>query len=222
MQLLPNRAVARIWISWIELGYFGASIAPASPTATTPWMNLTVSRVASELSITPEKTHLQVGVITKPHGVRGEMKVRLYNEQSESLVGANHVVVQALNGQARLMEIESVRGNAKALILALAGVDTCDQAEAMRGSKLWVDRNTLDPLSPGEYYLVDLVGCSLLLDGQSIATVCDVRPDPSVDTMILTMADGSTAEVPIVDAWVGKVDMEGRTVQLLSEDGIIT
>jgi ribosomal 30S subunit maturation factor RimM len=48
-----------------------------------------------------------------------------------------------------------------------------------------------------------------------------VRPDPSVDTMILTMNDGSRAEVPIVDAWVGEVDTTDRTVKLLNDDGII-
>ncbi len=169
-----------------------------------------------------EKTHLRVGVITRPHGVRGELKVRLFNEQSAALSAVTHLVVVPESGEARRCEIESVRGNPKGLILALVEVTSKQEADAMRGAMLWVERTQLDPLEEGEYYLVDLVGCSVVLNGKSIAVVTDVRPDPSVDTMVLEMKDGSFAEVPIVDAWVGGVDVEGRVVELLSEDGIIS
>lgn|SRR5690606_17576292 len=168
-----------------------------------------------------EATHLQVGIITRPHGIRGELKLHLHNEESEALHQVSHVLVEPSRGEAKVFAIESVRGSSKGPILALATVDTCDQAEALRGAKLWISREELGPLVSGEYYLVDLVGCEVVLDGQVIAKVKEVRPDPSVDTMILTMKDGTHAEVPIVDAWVGKVDTAARTVLLLNEDGII-
>lgn len=170
-----------------------------------------------------EATHLQVGVITRPHGIRGELKLHLHNEDSEALRCVSQVLVEPSHrhGETKVFAIESVRGGSKGPILALATVDTCDQAEKLRGAKLWISRNELEPLVSGEYYLVDLVGCDVVLDGQVIAQVKDVRPDPSVDTMILAMKDGTRAEVPIVDAWVGQVDIVARTVQLLNEDGII-
>lgn len=164
---------------------------------------------------------MQVGVIARPHGVRGELKVRLHCEESTALQESDAIVVEPLRGAARRLEIESVRGSPKGLILALRGVEGREAADELRGAKLWVKRDEVPPLEPGEYYLVDLVGCELWFGGEVIAHVTGVRPDPSVDTMLITMKDGSLAEIPILDAWVGEVDTDKKRVQLLNRDGII-
>lgn len=166
-------------------------------------------------------THLEIGVIARPHGVRGELKVRLHHEESEALFSVTQVTLAAKGRSPQPYAVESVRGSTKSPILALAGVDSRELADGLRGCSLLVERSQLAPLDEGEYYLVDLVGCQVVMSGQVIAKVSDVRPDPSVDTMILRMKDGRAAEVPIVEAWVGQVDLQQKTVELLSQDGVI-
>jgi len=168
------------------------------------------------------KTHLQVGVIGRPHGLRGEVKLHLHFEGSTSLDAVEYVVLEPEKGPAQRLQLESVRGSAKGPILAFVDVAGREGAEALRGAKVWIERAAAPPLEDGEYYLVDLVGCDVSLEGKSIAKVTGVRPDPSVDTMILKLMDGEVAEVPIVEAWVGEVDVNAKTVELLSEDGLIT
>lgn len=167
------------------------------------------------------KTHLEIGIIAKPHGIRGELKVRLHNEDSTSLDEVTHVIVEPAKGEVVRYEVERVRGNSKGLILALSGVDTMEAANDLRGAKLWVDRAAVSALEPGEYYLVDLVGCQVELDGKPFATVQSVRPDPTVDTMVIKLLDGTVADVPLVEAWVGEVDIGAKKIQLLSTDGLI-
>lgn len=171
----------------------------------------------------PDKstTHLKIGAVTRPHGVRGELKVRLFNEESSALWDVSHVVLEGPKGDARRCEIGSVRGSAKGPIVDLVGVAGRDEADALRGYTIWVERSALEPLAEGEYYLVDMIGCEVFLEGKPYARVVDVRPDPSVDTMVIEMPGGKRAEVPIVDAWVGEVDVKARRVELLSEDGVI-
>ena len=166
-------------------------------------------------------THLKIGAITRPHGVRGELKVRLFNEESSALWDVAHIVLEGPKGDARRHEVKSVRGSAKAPILDLEGVHGRDAADALRGYTIWVERGSLEPLEAGEYYLIDMIGCDVLLKGALYAKVVDVRPDPSVDTMVIQLRSGKRAEVPIVGAWVGGVDVKDRTVELLSEDGVI-
>lgn len=166
-------------------------------------------------------THLKIGAVTRPHGVRGELKARLFNEESSALWDVRHVILEGPKGDARRCEIRSVRGSAKGPILDLDGVQGRDAADALRGYTIWVERTALEPLKEGEYYLVDMIGCDVLLDGKLYAKVIDVRPDPSVDTMVVELPSGKRAEVPIVAAWVGAVDVKARRVELLSEDGAI-
>lgn len=166
-------------------------------------------------------THLKIGAITRPHGVRGELKVRLFNEASSALWDVTHIVIESPKGDARRCEVKSVRGSAKGPILDLEGVQGRDAADGLRGYTIWVERSALEPLAEGEYYLVDMIGCEVVLQGKPYAKVVDVRPDPSVDTMVILLQNGKQAEVPIVGAWVGGVDVRARQVQLLSEDGVI-
>jgi 16S rRNA processing protein RimM len=145
----------------------------------------------------------------------------MHFETSTALTEVTHLVVEHPREGARRCEIETLRGSAKGPILRLVGISNCDEANRLRGAKLWVEKAALPPLSEGEYYLVDLVGCEVRLLGSKFAEVTSVRPDPSVDTMVIRLTDGRTAEVPIVDAWIGQVDVGQRVVELLSEDGII-
>lgn len=168
-----------------------------------------------------KQTHLEVGIIARPHGVRGELKVRMHFEESDALHEAESVVLVPEKGEPQRYEVESVRGSAKGPILALREVPTVEAANALRNAKIWVHRESVPPLEEGEYYLIDLVGCAVVLEGAVIGEVVRVRPDPSVDTMILKLEDGSEADVPIVDAWVGQVDIDAKRVELLSEDGLI-
>lgn len=160
-------------------------------------------------------------MITRPHGVRGELKVKLYNEDSDALSHVSHLVVEVPRSEARKIEIGSLRGSAKGPILALVGVQGREAAEALRGAKIWVPRAALPDLGEGEYYLVDLVGCEVVLDEVTLGSVESVRPDPTVDTMIIRRPDGSKVEQPIVPVWVGRVDIGARKVELLSTDGLI-
>jgi 16S rRNA processing protein RimM len=161
-------------------------------------------------------------VVARPHGVRGELKVHLHFEDSTALAECESVVVEPVHGKAERHTVESLRGSAKGPILALRGVIGREAADALRGAKLWVERSAVAPLAPGEYFLVDLVGCEVEFEGEIIATVTGVRPDPSVDTMVVEMKDTTAAEIPILDVWVENVDTDKKRVQLHSLDGIIS
>src|SRR5690606_39102777 len=123
--------------------------------------------------------------------------------------------------------ITSVRATGKGVLLGLEGVTDCDGAEALRGYRLFVERAALPPLEPGEYYLADLVGCAVELSAgaeggpRKIGVVRQVRPDPSVDTLVIEAPDGGLVEQPLGDSWVASVDVASRRVELSNEDGLI-
>lgn len=171
--------------------------------------------------MTSSPSLLQVGRITRPHGVRGELKVHLHFEGSESLWEVDEVIIERPSGKRQTMKVEAVRGTSKIPILVLEAVTTREGAEELRDSLVWVDRAHLAPLEPGEYYLVDLVGCDVFLAGEKLGKITQVRPDMTIDTLVIELLDGSVAEQPLLDAWVGPVDIASRRVELLSDDGLI-
>jgi 16S rRNA processing protein RimM len=96
---------------------------------------------------------LAVGRVARAHGVRGRVLVAPYNADSQGLV---HVRRLFLDGR----EFEVARAERVHLgyLVALRGIDDRDQAAALRGKEVQVDRSDLPAPDEGELYAVDLIG----------------------------------------------------------------
>jgi len=117
--------------------------------------------------------------------------------------------------------VREVSGAGAELLLRLAGVDDRSQAEALRGARVEVDRSGLSPLGPGEYYLVDLLAAEVIGPEGRVGEVVGVRVNPSVDSVIVRMVDGSEAEQPLSAPFVARVDAGAGRIELSSLDGLI-
>lgn len=172
-----------------------------------------------------QEAPLEVGVVLKPHGLRGEVKVKLHFAESDALVHARAVLLKRPDGTEEERAVISARNTGKGWLVGFEGITDCDAAEALRGTRLLVPRSELPPLEPGEYYLVDLIGCSVFVVDDAgerlVGQVREVRPDPSVDTLVIEAPDGSRVEQPLADAWLGKVDVAQGRIELVNEDGLI-
>jgi len=169
---------------------------------------------------TAEPEPLELGVITKPHGVRGELKVQLHWSESTVLSDLETVLVARAKGREPFV-VESVRRSSKGALLKLRGVDSRDQAEAFRGARLYAERSRLPPLEDDEYYLIDLLGFEVKSPARTLGKVVDVRAHSTLDTLIVKDSEGRTFEQPLDDSWVEEVRFPERLVLLRSEDGLL-
>ena len=96
---------------------------------------------------------LAVGRVARAHGVRGRLLIAPYNADSEALRRVRRLWV----GEQEFEVDRAERVNLGYLV-ALRGVADRDQADALRGSEVRVDRADLPALEEGEMYAVDLIG----------------------------------------------------------------
>lgn len=157
----------------------------------------------------------------RAHGLLGAIEVRLDWPGSRGLGSVPRVLLEAPDGQRTCRTVSATRPTAKGVLLSLEGVVDRDAAEALRGHTVWVERNALPELAPGEYYLSDLIGFQVLVDEREIGHVVGVQVYPSVDAVTIEGAGGEHWEQPIVDQWVARVDLAARSLVLSSEDGLI-
>lgn len=153
-----------------------------------------------------------LGAVMGAHGVRGELRVKPYNEDSDLLFELDDVTVRTAAGE-RSYRIDSVRPGTKGLLVGLTGVDTPEQAKALLGAELCVLREALPPLEPGEFYFVDLPGLvAVLPDGTNVGTVERVQEYPASSVLCVTSEQG-LLEVPMVEPYLLSVDVaQGRVV----------
>ena len=168
-----------------------------------------------------EPDTLEIGRVSKAHGILGELRIVPHWESSDALEQVGQVWL-TLNGQRSAYAVERVRAVPRAYLVKLRGVDDRNAAEALHAATVSVPRTALPPLEPGEYYLVDLVGAKVHGPDGEIGEVTGVVSHPTVDVIVLRLNDGSSAEQPLSEPWLASVDVATRRVVLHSLDGLMT
>lgn len=156
---------------------------------------------------------IAIGVVTRPHGVRGAVRVKVFNPETEVLRAGALVGMAAPGATPRPVRVLSVTPGKDTWIVLFEGATSHEAAEALRGAELSVARDELPPAGEGEYYHADLVGCAVRTSaGAPVGTVREVLSYPSVDALVVRRDAGGTVEVPIVDGIVTAVDLATRTI----------
>lgn len=163
---------------------------------------------------------IELGVVARPHGVTGELRIHVFNPESTLLQELGEVfLLGADDEEPALVEILSTRPGPKCLLMHLAGVRSRDDAEALRGYLLCVPRGALPPLEEGEFYHADLIGLEAVEGAEPIGKVIDVIDYPSVECLKVEVA-GGFLEVPMLPQWLERVAVEEGKVYLKELDEI--
>ncbi|MCA9616549.1 MAG: 16S rRNA processing protein RimM [Sandaracinus sp.] len=152
-----------------------------------------------------------VGVLTKPHGIRGELRLHAFNLDSPLWDDVDRLVLREPSG---LREVEVVSCRvvpSKHVVVRLAGVGTVEAADALRNVEVAVPRDALPALDEDEFYFVDLIGLPVLRDGAEVGRIENVLEYPSVDCLEIRCEDG-VRELPILEPWVVSIDPDDGVV----------
>ena len=153
----------------------------------------------------------------RPHGVRGEVRVRPHNADSDLLPTLSEVVLRATDGVERKVAVTGARRANDAWLLKFAGVTDRDGADALRGAQLCVPREALPSLDGGEFYVVDIVGARVFdAEGVAVGTVDGITSYPSIEVLVVrrSATAGDTLELPLLDEFVARVDASAGEVHL--------
>jgi 16S rRNA processing protein RimM len=163
--------------------------------------------------------------VMRPHGVRGEVRLRTFNRESDVLLDMDEVLVRFPEGDEQEVSIDSARRANDAILLKLHSVDDRDGADDLRGAMICVRRGSLPPLEEGEFYACDIEGARVVVreggEPREIGRVVELRAYPSVDVLVVEARDGGPPwEVPVVAAFVERVDAAGGIITLATVEGI--
>ena len=152
-----------------------------------------------------------VGIVTGPHGVRGAVRLKSFTARPADIAQYGPLEDEAGERQFRLRLVGHARG---VLIAKIAGIDDRDQAETLRGLRLYLSRAALPPPGEEEYYHADLIGLvAALADGAPLGRVRAVHDFGAGDTLEIERPDGPPVMVPFTRSVVPVIDLaSGRLV----------
>lgn len=148
-----------------------------------------------------------IGAVIGPHGVRGEVKVKSFTAEPADLVAYGPLYDE----QGRCLKA-TLKGQVKgAVLIRLDGVGDRNQAEMLRGQRLYVPRAALPETEEDEFLYTDLVGLRVENEaGESVGTVKGVMDFGAGTVLDVAQKDGSTCMVSFTKATVPVVDLQER------------
>ena len=163
------------------------------------------------------ENYIEIGSAFKPHGLKGEVRVKLHSQTSSSLKKHQQVLLKPLSSASRLCatgefwKIALIK-KTKMTILKIAELDCINQLEPMLPFSINLKEDELAELKSGEYYLKDLIGLKVI-DSSSfkeLGVIESFRDGPGGINLIIT--GGVDLELPFRDQFFPKIDLEEKII----------
>lgn len=161
-----------------------------------------------------------IGEISRPHGIRGEVKVRPRTDfpgKFEKLVGKEvWVEPEGVPAEGRFLKIQSVRYHGGFVLVKFEGLDSVEEVEKLRGQEIYIHREMREPLPEGEFYIEDLIGAKVVTEeGEVLGQVERVDKLPANDVMVV-----GDLLLPVIKDVILEVDIEKKRIVVRPLEGL--
>ena len=156
--------------------------------------------------------YLEAGEIVSTHGVRGEMKVLPWSDGPDFLLDFSGVRIGTTE-----YAVESCRVQKTCNLLKVQGVDTVEQAQALRGKTVEVYRQD----APADLiFVAELIGMDVVTDGKSIGALSDVLDYPG--NKVYVVKGEHEYMIPAVSQFIENIDMDAGVIRVRLIEGMRT
>ena len=161
-----------------------------------------------------------IGRVTRPHGVRGEMRILPFTESQASFERFDRVYVQPQGRAPGLATVEKFRPAPKVVLMKIEGVRTREEAARLTGADILVRREWLPDLEEDEYYWVDLIGLQVVDEQDNPwGQVRNIMNTGSDDIVVLDNG-GKELLIPFRAEVVLKVDLPEKRLVIRPPEGL--
>jgi len=168
----------------------------------------------------PSDPLVAIGLVVKPRGVRGELKVEPLTDFPRRFESLETVELDLGEGKVVSFEIEGVRFFRESVLLKLKGVDDRDAAEKFRGAYCCVRRSETFRLESGNYYVFEIEGLRVIdVSGSLTGRVKKVERYPANDVLVIETPEGDLL-LPAVRDFVLDIDLGRGTMTIDPPEGL--
>ena len=150
-----------------------------------------------------------IGEISKAQGVRGEVKVNPLTDDLERFYDLEEVIV---SGNKLVVEYAKVLCNG--VFVKLKGIDDRNHAELLVGKRIEVERKNAVKLKEGEYFIVDVIGSRVTLDGEELGQLVDIMQYGSADVYVVKLPSGKSVMFPLLKDAINSINTDTKIIDL--------
>jgi len=172
----------------------------------------------------PQPDYLLLGEILRPHGVAGEVRMRVLTAYPERLAEIKSVYLDSDPDSTDALEyaVEGVRMHQGYALLKLKGIDDRNQADTLRELFVMIPLEDAVPLEEGEFYLYQLIGLEVQTDGGiKLGTLTEVLETGANDVYIIDSPQYGEVLIPATPETIIKTDLDEGLIVVKLLDGLL-
>ena len=155
------------------------------------------------------KTFIEAGEIVTTHGIRGEVKVLTWLDSPEMLCEFDRCRIGG-----KEYKIDTCRVQKTCNLMKLKGVDTMEDAQAMRGKIVELYREDIDD---DVIFGAELVGVEVYCDGKCIGKITEVLDYPGNSVYVINKG---AYMIPAVKEFILSTDIDKNEMQVKLIEGM--
>ncbi len=155
-----------------------------------------------------------VGRVIDAFGIRGQVKVRSFTEDTENLLNFSCWILRRKVDSCQPYRVFKAQLHGNLITAELEGIVTRDQALMLKGSDILIPESDFPKLPDGEYYHFQLLGLRVVdIDGTDYGCIADIMQTGAND--VLVVKSPKIRLIPYTAQVVKKVDLKDGVVQVL-------
>ena len=178
--------------------------------------------------------------LLRPQGRKGEMLAELFTDFPERFSDQRRVFLASPGfrgepAEARHAEVVAfwlpLGKNQGRIVLQFAGIETISDAERLASLEVIVPQEERQPLEEDSVYISELIGCTVYDGSAPVGTVDDVhfattpdggrRMEEAAPLLAVTSPDGDEVLIPFAKAFLVRVDVEARRIEMRLPEGLV-
>ena len=167
-------------------------------------------------------SRIAVGVIRRPHGVRGEASIEPWTDSPERFAELENVtLVSPDDSSSRDVRIESTRVHGERALVKFSGVESPEDVQLLNGWTIEIPEAEARELEADEYFLHDLVGLTLFdAAGNARGVVTEVLEGGGGLLLRVQRADGRRYELPFAADLCTEIDLTAKRMVVALPEGL--
>ncbi len=166
---------------------------------------------------------VRVGIIIKPHGIHGELKVKPLTDSPNRFHSLSEIFMIPVDGDNSFSaKIESVRLHQNKVLIKLDCINSVNEAETVIGYEICINREECIELPSDTYFAFDLIGLKVLSPvGEYVGTIADVLSSPGQDLLVVKKKNNKKVMIPFVAEIVTDISIDQKRIKIQDLPGLL-
>jgi len=167
-------------------------------------------------------TRVVVGVILRPHGVKGFVKVMPTTDDPNRFRDLSEVELFKDEESLGSYRMERMELQPRYVLVKFRGLDTPEAAEPLRGADLTLPREACLPLEDDQFYQFDLIDAEVYTTaGRRLGKVAEIMSCPANDVWVVRDEDDREWLLPAIRSVIKNVDLDRQRIEIEPLEGLL-